>query len=130
MAKKQAADAEPANPAEAAAETKETKPEAKEGKPAKEKKPRAPKPAPDQAPVEGAKAETPEAPKPPKAAVPSEGGKKKKRAGVAPARGKKLRNHIRNTNQRIEKEGAVSVKRAVGLLKAAKRVKFDETVEI
>jgi large subunit ribosomal protein L1 len=130
MAKKQAADAEPANPADAAAVTKETKPEAKEGKPAKEKKPRAPKTAPEQAPADGTKSETPDAPKAPKAAVPTDGPKKKKKPGVPPARGKKLRNHIKNTNQRIEKEGAVPLNRAVGLLKAAKRVKFDETVEI
>jgi large subunit ribosomal protein L1 len=132
MAKKQAAEAEETKPAATEAEAK---PEAKEGKP--EKKPRAPKvpkPAADQAPAEGTKPETPEAPaapKAPKAAAASDsGGKKKKKPGVPPARGKKLRNHINNTYTKIEKEGAVALAKAVSMLKAAKRVKFDETVEI
>ena len=51
-------------------------------------------------------------------------------AGVAPRRGKKLRNHIKNVFQKIHKEGAVPLKQAVGILKGAKRAKFDETVEI
>ena len=137
MAKKQSADAaEATKPAEGATETKETKPEAKEGKP--EKKPRAPKekaPAAEKAPAEGtapAEETKPAAPKPsPSAAAASaDGARKKKKAGVAPARGKKLRNQIKATYQKIEKEGAMALPKAVGLLKQAKRAKFDETVEI
>jgi large subunit ribosomal protein L1 len=131
MAKKQAAEtAESPSPEVAAA-----KPDTKEGKP--EKKPRAPKGEKASA-SEGAKPEAsaPQAeaaPKPAAAAKPvsaADVGKKKKRAGVAPSRGKKLRNHLRNLEQRIEKEGAVSIAKAVSTLKGAKRAKFDETVEI
>jgi large subunit ribosomal protein L1 len=53
-----------------------------------------------------------------------------KRPGVSPRRGKKLRNHLKNQEQKFKKEGAVSVKRAIQLLKQAKRAKFDETVEV
>jgi large subunit ribosomal protein L1 len=133
MAKKQAAETPPQEAA--ATETKEAKPEAKEGKP--EKKPRAPKaekaPAADKpAAVEGTKPEEtkPAAPKPSPAAATGEGGKKKKRAGVAPRRGKKLRNQLKNVEQRIHKEGPQPIAKAVSALKSAKRVKFDETVEI
>jgi large subunit ribosomal protein L1 len=132
MAKKQAAEAAESKPAEAAAETKEAKAEKKEGKPEKKPKaPKAPKPGPEgaEAPAaEGTKAEAPAAPKAPKAAA--EPGKKKKRAGVCPARGKKLRNQIKNNYAKIEKEGLVALPKAVSLLKASKRAKFDETVEI
>jgi large subunit ribosomal protein L1 len=130
MAKKQSDDATETKPAENEAEAK---PEAAEGKP--EKKPRAPrasKPAAELPAVE-AKPEAmqaAEAPKPPKAAVPNEGVKKKKKPGVPPARGKKLRNQIKSTYAKIEKEGTVALARAVSVLKASKRVKFDETVEI
>jgi large subunit ribosomal protein L1 len=132
MAKKKADS--PETPATEGAAT-EAAPKADEAKakPEKEKKPRAPKaekaPVAETAPSDAA----PEAPKPEKpkaAAAPGEPGKKKKRAGVAPARGKKLRNHLKNMNQRLEKEGAVALPKAVGLLKQAKRAKFDETVEI
>ena len=136
MAKKQADDAAETKPSEGAApetgETKaETKPEAK--------KPRAPKaPKPEKAPVpEGApvEAKAPEAQASAAsvaavAAKADAAGKKKKRAGVAPRRGKKLRNHLKNLEQRMKKEGAIPLNKAVGLLKGAKRVKFDETVEI
>lgn len=127
MAKKQSTDAE-AKPAEAA-ETKEGKPEAKEKKP---KAPRAPKPAADEAAAaEGTKAEGPAEPAAPKAPkAPAEPGKKKKRAGVAPSRGKKLRNQLKNLTQKIIKEGAMPLAKAVSLLKSSKRAKFDETVEI
>ena len=56
--------------------------------------------------------------------------KKKKAAGVAPRRGKKLRSHLKNIVQRIHKEGPVPITKAVTVLKQAKRAKFDETVEI
>ncbi len=127
MAKKPSADAE-VKPAEDAAESKEGKPEAKEKKP---KAPKAPKSAPEQASADAPKAEAPTAPAAPKAPKPAgEPGKKKKRAGVSPARGKKLRNQLKNTYQKIHKEGAMPLAKAVSVLKASKRVKFDETVEI
>src|SRR5262249_4559237 len=56
--------------------------------------------------------------------------KKKKAPGIAPPLGKKLKNHLRNVQQRIVKDGPAPVKRAVSLLKSLKRSKFDETVEI
>ena len=124
MAKKQSADADQAQPAEGASQTKE-------GKPQKPRPPKAPKHAPEEAPTQGTKPATPEAPKATKAAAaPADGGKKKKKPGVPPARGKKLRNHIKNAYAKIQKEGAVPLAEAVSLLKQAKRVKFDETVEI
>src|SRR6185369_13709193 len=64
-----------------------------------------------------------------KAAGPTE-RKKSKKPGVAPARGKKLRNQLRNQRQKIEKEGSTNLKKAVSILKSLKRAKFDETVEI
>ena len=124
MAKKQSADADQAQPAEGASQTKE-------GKPQKPRPPKAPKHAPEEAPTQGTKPATPEAPKATKAAAaPADGGKKKKKPGVPPARGKKLRNHIKNAYAKIQREGAVPLTKAVSLLKQAKRVKFDETVEI
>ena len=57
-------------------------------------------------------------------------GKKKKTAGSPPRRGKKLRNHLKNQKQKIAKEGAMPLKKALTTLKAMKRVKFDESVEI
>jgi len=131
MAKKRSADADHAQLAEGASQTKEAKPQAKEGRPQKPRPPKAPKPAPEEAPTQGTKPATPEAPKATKAAAaPADAGKKKKKPGVPPARGKKLRNHIKNAYAKIQKEGAVPLAKAVSLLKQAKRVKFDETVEI
>jgi large subunit ribosomal protein L1 len=67
----------------------------------------------------------------PAAAAESEAPKKKKkRAGFPPRRGKKLRNHLKNQQQRVSKEGVVTVRKAIQTLKSIKRVKFDETVEI
>jgi large subunit ribosomal protein L1 len=135
MAKKQSPDAAETKPAEgdvpAKAETKEGNPEAKPAK--KPKAPKAPKPAADQPSAEGAgpaNPAAPAAPKAPKAVAAGEPGKKKRKPGVPPARGKKLRNQIKVTYQKIEKEGAAALPKAVSMLKAAKRVKFDETVEI
>jgi large subunit ribosomal protein L1 len=63
--------------------------------------------------------------------VPLPGAKKKgKRPGVPPRRGKKLRNQIRQLQQKLQKEGSVSLKRALQMLKQMKRGKFDETVEV
>ena len=56
--------------------------------------------------------------------------KKKKRPGVAPRRGKKLRNLLRNTEKKVADAGTLPLKQAVTLLKQLKRAKFDETVEI
>jgi len=136
-----------------AAETAEKKPdapaEAKEGKDAKEaKEPKAPKgegkkakarAAPTAPPAEkkpaAAPADSPAAPAPASGATaPSptatEPGKKKKRAGVPPARGKKLRNQLKNQLQKLTKEGALPLARAVQELKKLRHAKFDETVEI
>ncbi|MBI2804824.1 MAG: 50S ribosomal protein L1 [Planctomycetes bacterium] len=128
MAKKQTGDAADAKPADDAGQAKQANPEVKE--PKKPRAAKAPKPevAPDGAPAP-ADAAKPAAPKPASAAG-ADGTKKKKKGGISPARGKKLRNQIKNTLQRIEKEGAVPLPRAVTLLKQSKRVKFDETVEI
>ena len=56
--------------------------------------------------------------------------KKKKRPGVAPPRGKKLRNLLRNIEKKVAEAGTLPLKQAVTLLKQVKRAKFDETVEI
>src|SRR5262249_13578524 len=61
---------------------------------------------------------------------PSEPGKKKKKPGVPPPRGKKLRNHLKNLKQKLTKEGPSALPKAVQLLKQMKRSKFDETIEI
>jgi large subunit ribosomal protein L1 len=54
----------------------------------------------------------------------------KKKPNRAARRGKKLRNQLKNQQQKLAKEGPAPLKRAVGLLKSMKRAKFDETVEI
>src|SRR5262245_13059827 len=56
------------------------------------------------------------------------GGKKK--PGVPPRRGKKLRNHLKNVEKKLREAGPVPIKAAVAELKKLKRAKFDETVEI
>jgi large subunit ribosomal protein L1 len=119
MAKKATTDnAEPAAEKPAAPETK---PEGK-GKP---REPRA-KTSPE-APAAPA-AEAPPATAP---TAPGESTKKKgRRPGVSPRRGKKLRNQLKQTQKNIAKEGPAPLKRAIALLKQAKRAKFDETVEI
>jgi len=135
MAKKQSPDTAPeATPGE--------KPEASEKQAGKkperkaEKKPREPKgkTKPDVAPVadKPGEAGSPPAPPAPKAAAPAgEKAKKKgKKPGVAPRRGKKLRNQLSNLRQKLAKESPAPLRKAIGLLKQAKRAKFDETVEI
>jgi large subunit ribosomal protein L1 len=62
------------------------------------------------------------------AAVPT--AKTKKKPGVPPRRGKKLRNHLRNVTKKLREVGAMPVKQAVAELKKLKRAKFDETVEV
>jgi large subunit ribosomal protein L1 len=72
------------------------------------------------------------APKPAPAAADSAAlsSKKKKKPGVPPRRGKKLRHHLGNQEQRLMKDGAQPLNRAVQILKQMKRAKFDETVEV
>jgi large subunit ribosomal protein L1 len=108
----------------------------------KEKKPRAPKKDKGSPEAPAATTPPPEAAPPPAATSPESSGpavpsalgesakKKGKRPGAGPRRGKKLRNHLKNTEQRISKEGPAPLKKAITLLKQIKRAKFDETVEI
>lgn len=56
--------------------------------------------------------------------------KTKKKPGVPPRRGKKLRNHLKNVEKKLREVGNISVKQAVAELKKLKRAKFDETVEV
>jgi len=56
--------------------------------------------------------------------------KGKKKPGVPPRRGKKLRNHLKNVGKKLREAGALPVKQAIAELKKLKRAKFDETVEI
>ncbi|MCZ2342453.1 MAG: 50S ribosomal protein L1 [Bacteroidales bacterium] len=62
------------------------------------------------------------------AALPT--AKKNKRPGVAPRRGKKLRNHQKNIVRKIKDAGVQQLKPALAMLKSMKRAKFDETVEV
>jgi large subunit ribosomal protein L1 len=134
MAKKQTA-AEPKAAAEAkegkeAKEPKEAKAPKGEGKKGKAKaSPEAP-PAEKKPEAPAAAAPTAPAPAGGAAAPSTEPGKKKKRAGVPPARGKKLRNQLKNQQQKVLKEGPLPLPRAVQALKSLRRAKFDETVEI
>ncbi len=56
--------------------------------------------------------------------------KKKKRAGKSPRKGKKLRNHLKNIDQKVRALAALPIKQAVTMLKGFKKAKFDETVEV
>jgi large subunit ribosomal protein L1 len=119
MAKKTAPDAAQGAPAEGAppkpAEEKKTKPAREPKQPAEARAEAKPEARPEAAP------------RAPSAGEPT---KKRKRAGHAPRRGKKLRNQLKNIRQRLAKEGASPLKKAVSLLKQIKRAKFDETVEV
>jgi len=142
MAKKQTA-----APAEAATSpdkpVAESAPEAKKAKEPRTKEPKAARPAKDKtAPGAPAEAASPAAPAASPEAAPAAPApaststaapppkKKGKRPGVSPPRGKKLRNHLRNQEQKLAKEGPAPLKRAIGVLKQMKRSKFDETVEV
>ena len=139
MAKKQAAaeDATKTDPKAVPAPAPE-----KAKKPAKEKKPtaekeekstkpsKAPKTATEKAAPEAASPPEVAAPPPPKAKAAAEPGKKKTHPGSAPSRGKKLKNHLRNIQQKLQKDGPQPLNKAVATLKSLKRAKFDETVEI
>jgi len=143
MAKKPAADAAeagtkespaPSPPAPAASAGAEAAPAPKEKKPRPPKKDKA-SPAAPPAEAPALPAPSAEAATPPQApatpAAPAESAKRKgKRPGVGPRRGKKLRNLLKNQEQRIAKEAAAPLKKAIGLLKQIKRAKFDETIEI
>jgi large subunit ribosomal protein L1 len=59
-----------------------------------------------------------------------EAKKRGKQPGHPPPRGKKLKEKLLATRQKITKQGPVPVKQAITLLKQMKRAKFDETVEI
>src|SRR5262249_44715848 len=113
----------PAPAPEAPAEPKKGK------KPAADKaSPAAPAAAAPPAAPEGA---APSAPAAGPSAPPAPGeAKKKKKPGVPPRRGKKLRNQLKNVRQMLAKESPAPLKKAIGLLKRVKRSKFDETVEI
>lgn len=62
------------------------------------------------------------------AAVPEK--KRTKKPGVAPRRGKKLRNHLRNIEKKLRDAGPMPLRQAITELKKMKRAKFDETVEV
>jgi large subunit ribosomal protein L1 len=115
-------------------ETKAAKEGTKEGKEAKKakapKEPKAAAPAPPPSAEEPKPAPTSEGGTGPAVAEGEAPKKKKKAAGVPPRRGKKLRNLLKNQQQRVAKEGVVSVRKAIQTLKSIKRAKFDETVEI
>src|SRR5262245_28608122 len=138
MAKKQATPAgAPAAEAQGAAPGGANAPrpeagEAKKPRAAKETKARpdaAPQPATPESPA-GTAAPAP-APTPGEPGAPAGTPKRKgKQPGKPPRLGKKLRNQLKNQRQSLAKEGAVPLKRAIGLLKKMKRAKFDETVEV
>jgi len=110
---------------------------------AKDKDDAAPAPAAAPAPVAAAPAAAPATPAPAEAAAPAPAAapsaaaaaelgapEKKKKPGIPPRRGKKLRNHLKNLDKKLRESGPVPVKQAVAELKKLKRAKFDETVEI
>jgi large subunit ribosomal protein L1 len=94
------------------------------------KKPRAPK---AKEPKDGAPAGAPAAtaaPAPAAGGAPTSTKKRGRQPGKPPRRGKKLRNQLKNTRQKVTKAGPAPLKQAIALLKQIKRAKFDETVEI
>jgi large subunit ribosomal protein L1 len=123
MAKKQ--------PDEAAATAEPKAPDAAEPKKGKKAADKAsPEAAPAAAPTPPAAAEAaaPKAKQSPDAGA--DGAKKKKKPGIAPSRGKKLRNQLKTLRAKLEKESPAPLKKAVQLIKSVKRAKFDETVEV
>jgi large subunit ribosomal protein L1 len=89
-----------------------------------------PAPTSDVAPAAPEATSTPVATAAKAAAPAADTPKKKKKPGVAPRRGKKLRSHLRNIEKKVEDAGTVNLKQGLALLKQVKRAKFDETVEI
>jgi large subunit ribosomal protein L1 len=136
MAKKQTADAGTTTEAGGAPATApETAKKEKEPRKAREPKartdPAATTAEAQPAPAAPAPAEsTPAAPAAAPAGPPGEEKKRRKQPGHPPPLGKKLKNQLRSLEQKLAKEGPVPVRRAIQLLKQAKRAKFDETVEI
>lgn len=111
---------------------KDTEPAAESGKPAPPTSPPVAETA-GAAPATGGEATAPTTPTAatPGAVVAAEGPpKKKKKPGVPPRRGKKLRNHLKNVEKRVRELGTVPVRQALTELRKFKRAKFDETVEI
>src|SRR5262249_54197586 len=113
--------------------TAEKKPSKKADKPAPEKA--GEQPPGEKQPAEKAAPETPAPAAPVEATVkttPAAGGESARKKGrpQAPPRGKKLKNHLKNIQQKILKEGAQPLPKAVATLKSLKRSKMDETVEI
>jgi large subunit ribosomal protein L1 len=95
----------------------------------------APAPAPQSAappapPKEAPPAEAKTPPSGATATAEAPAGGKKKKPGIPPRRGKKLRNHLKNVEKKLRESGPVPIKTAVAELKKLKRAKFDETVEI
>jgi large subunit ribosomal protein L1 len=133
----------PTAPAGETPEAASAAPAAEEAAPKKEggkkepKKPKEPKAktSPEAPPAETAPATAgteakPAAPTAPAAAPPPGETKRKKQPGHAPPLGKKLKNQLKALHQKLAKEGAVPLPKAIALLKQNKRAKFDETVEI
>ncbi len=60
----------------------------------------------------------------------ADASKKKKKPGVPPRRGKKLRNHRRNVEKKLREAGSMPLKQAIAEIKKLKRAKFDETIEL
>jgi large subunit ribosomal protein L1 len=128
MAKKQPAEGSP-NPTPPEAPPQEGAPPPAAGKKPKEDKAKAKPEAPAPAPPPAAEAPKPQGQGP--APGPETSAKKKgRRPGKAPRRGKKLRNQLKNLQQKLDKEGPAPLKRAIQVLKQIKRAKFDETVEV
>lgn len=132
MAKKQAAPAEGAEAKAAPAAAPEAAAKA-EGKKPREPKEAKAKTAPTAAPAAEAPPAAPAAAAPaaaPAAEQEHTAKKKGKQPGIAPRRGKKLRNQIKGQVQKLDKEGPMPLRKAISFLKQQKRAKFDETVEI
>src|SRR5262245_43400731 len=111
--------------APAAPKAEKSKPEKPKGEAPKGEAPKGDAPKAD-APAAGPAGDG----KPAAAAAEAPAGGKKKKPGVPPRRGKKLRNHLRNVEKKLREAGPVPIKQAVAELKKLKRAKFDETVEI
>jgi large subunit ribosomal protein L1 len=87
-------------------------------------------PAPGPTPASGSGAPPAPATAGAPAAEAAETTTRKKKPGVAPRRGKKLRNLLRSVQNRLREAGPMPLKQAIAELKKLKRAKFDETVEL
>jgi large subunit ribosomal protein L1 len=131
MAKKKtdAAEGAPKETAPAAAGDTPAAPKEKKARAPKEKTAPAAPPAEAPAAAPAPAATTPAAPA--AASSPGESTKRKgKRPGAGAKHGKKLRNLLKNQEQKLSKESPAPLNKAISLLKQMKRAKFDETVEI